>query len=43
MIIDAHVHMFPPEIVNRREKYFSGEPEFKLLYETPKSKLVPAE
>lgn len=43
MIIDAHVHMFPPEIVHQREKFFSNEPEFRLLYEPPKSKLVLAE
>ncbi len=43
MIIDAHVHLFPPEIVRRREKYFAGEPEFQLLYESPKAKLVLAE
>ena len=43
MIIDAHVHLFPPEIAHQREKFFSNEPEFRLLYEPPKSKLVLAE
>ncbi len=40
MIIDAHVHIFPPEIRDNREKFFVGEPDFKLLYESPKSRLV---
>jgi hypothetical protein len=43
MIIDFHVHTFPAEIRNHRERYFDAEPEFKLLYESPKSKLVAAE
>ena len=43
MIIDAHVHIFPPEIRDNREKFFVGEPDFKLLYESPKSRLVGAE
>ena len=43
MIIDFHVHTFPAEIREHREHFFDGEPEFKLLYESPKSKLVSAE
>ncbi|WP_319524037.1 amidohydrolase family protein [uncultured Desulfosarcina sp.] len=43
MIIDFHVHTFPAEIRDHRENFFDGEPEFKLLYESPKSKLVSAE
>jgi hypothetical protein len=43
MIIDFHVHTFPAEIRNHRDRYFDAEPEFKLLYESPKSKLVAAE
>jgi uncharacterized protein len=43
MIIDFHVHTFPAEIRDHRERFFEGEPEFKLLYESPKSKLVSAE
>ena len=42
MIIDFHVHTFPAEIRTHRDRYFDGEPEFKLLYESPKSKLVSA-
>lgn len=42
MIIDCHTHSFPREIRENREKYFPTEPAFKLLYETPKSRLVGA-
>lgn len=43
MKIDAHVHIFPPEIRDNREKFFVGEPDFELLYASPKSRLVGAE
>ncbi len=40
MIIDFHTHAFPKDIRENREKYFMGEPAFKLLYDSPKSRLV---
>ncbi|MCK5682186.1 amidohydrolase, partial [bacterium] len=40
MKIDVHVHIFPPEICANRGKFFSGEPDFELLYASPKSRLV---
>lgn len=43
MIIDFHVHTFPAEIRDHREFFLKPEPEFKILYENPKSKLVSAE
>ena len=43
MLIDFHTHIFPKEICENREKFFKGEPAFKLLYDSPKSKLVTAE
>ncbi|NPA25970.1 MAG: amidohydrolase family protein [Deltaproteobacteria bacterium] len=43
MKIDAHVHIFPPEICRQREKFFRREPDFELLYASPKAKLVGAE
>ena len=43
MIIDFHTHIFPPQIREHRERYFTGEPEFELLYEPPKAKLAGAE
>lgn len=42
MIIDCHTHSFPKEIRENRDKYFPTEPAFKLLYESPKSRLVDA-
>lgn len=42
MIIDFHTHIFPDNIRSRREAYFPSEPEFALLYRSPKSKLVGA-
>ncbi len=40
MIIDFHTHIIHPAVRESRENYFSDEPEFKLLYESPKSKLA---
>ncbi len=40
MIIDFHTHIFSKKIRGSREKYFFSEPAFKLLYRSPKSKLV---
>ncbi len=42
MIIDAHTHIFPEEIRKNRETYFSDEPAFKKLYQSPKSQLIGA-
>ncbi len=43
MRIDVHTHIFPPEMVERRERFFEGEPVFRLLYESSKSKLATVE
>ena len=40
MIIDCHVHIFPKQIRESRDKFFSGEPGFKLLYNAPNARLV---
>jgi predicted TIM-barrel fold metal-dependent hydrolase len=42
MIIDFHTHIFPKAIRENRETYFPSEPAFKLLYDSPGSKLVGA-
>jgi len=42
MIIDFHTHIFPPAIRQNRDRYFHAEPAFKLLYRSPKSKLIGA-
>ena len=43
MIADAHTHIFPPEIIADRGRFFDGEPAFRMLYENPKSKMVGSE
>jgi predicted TIM-barrel fold metal-dependent hydrolase len=40
MIIDTHTHIFPAKIRKNREKYFSAEPAFQKLYQSPKSRLI---
>lgn len=40
MIIDFHTHLIHSAVRDNREKFFFGEPGFKRLYESPKSKLV---
>jgi len=40
MILDAHTHVFPREICRSREDFFADEPAFRLLYDSPKSKMV---
>jgi predicted TIM-barrel fold metal-dependent hydrolase len=40
MILDAHTHIFPEEVCRRREDFFADEPAFRLLYDSPKSKMV---
>ena len=42
MIIDTHTHLFPEKIRKNKEAYFSGEPAFQKLYQSPKSKLIGA-
>jgi uncharacterized protein len=43
MIVDVHTHIFPKFICGRRSDFFDREPAFKLLYESPKSKMADAE
>jgi len=40
MIIDAHTHIFPPEIRQGRDKFFPAESAFKLLYQSPRARLI---
>ncbi len=40
MIIDSHTHLFPKQVKEDRSVYFKNEPEFKLLYNSPKSKIT---
>jgi uncharacterized protein len=43
MIIDFHTHIFPKSIRVNRQNFFPGEPAFRLLYESPKSRLAGAQ
>ena len=43
MVIDVHTHIFPREIIENRERFFTNESAFKLLYDSPKSKMVGAD
>ncbi len=40
MIIDAHTHIFPENVRLNRSAYFDAEPEFKLLYNSPKAAIA---
>lgn len=40
MIIDCHTHVFPPKIIQNRDKYAASDPGFALLYSSPRAKLV---
>ncbi len=40
MIIDVHTHIFPRQVRQNREKFFSSESNFELLYQSPKAKLI---
>jgi len=40
VIIDSHTHLFPETVSLDRSPYFKNEPEFKLLYDSPKSKII---
>ncbi|MFZ2448856.1 MAG: amidohydrolase family protein [Syntrophobacteraceae bacterium] len=42
MVVDAHTHIFPPEVASGRERFFSGEPEFRMLYASRKAKMAVA-
>jgi predicted TIM-barrel fold metal-dependent hydrolase len=43
MIIDSHIHIFPPKVREKRKDFFDHEPAFKLLYSVPGSRLSGAE
>jgi hypothetical protein len=42
-IIDFHTHLFPASIRTARERFFDGEPAFRLLYDSPKSRMAGAD
>jgi len=40
VIIDSHTHLFFQAVADDRTPFFDNEPEFKLLYDSPKSKIA---
>jgi predicted TIM-barrel fold metal-dependent hydrolase len=42
-LVDAHVHIFPPEMVRARETYLDRDERFHALYSSPKARLATAE
>jgi uncharacterized protein len=40
MIVDVHTHIFPPDVIRERDRFFTGEPEFQLLYGAPRAKMA---
>ncbi len=42
-IVDAHVHVFPPEVVAGREHFAALDPHFAALYANPRARLATAE
>jgi len=43
VIIDFHVHVFPPKVRDHIHHYFESEPFFRHLYESPRAHLTTAE
>ena len=43
MIIDAHTHIFPPDIATHRERYCIRDAWFDALYRNPRARLATAE
>ena len=43
MIVDAHTHVFPPEIAANRDRLLELEPTFAELYSNPRARLATAD
>lgn len=43
MIIDFHTHIFPPEVIARRDEFCGRDPWLEELYGNPKAKMASAE
>jgi predicted TIM-barrel fold metal-dependent hydrolase len=42
-IVDAHIHIFPPEVAADRDRFVRLDPHFAALYANPKARLATAE
>lgn len=40
MIIDVHTHIFPPDVIERRETFAKRDPSFDFIYGNPKARMV---
>lgn len=43
MIIDAHSHVFPPEVRHKRDEYLARDAAFRELYASPKARIATAD
>lgn len=43
MIVDAHTHIFPPEVIARRADYTARDPWFATLYGDPQARMADAD
>lgn len=43
MIVDFHTHIFPPEVIARRDEFCGRDPWLEELYGSPKAKMASAE
>lgn len=43
MVIDSHTHIFPPDIIRRRDFFCARDPWFNALYSNPRATLASAE
>jgi predicted TIM-barrel fold metal-dependent hydrolase len=42
-LVDAHVHVFPPELIRRREACLDKDPRFASLYASPTARMATAD
>jgi len=42
MIVDAHAHVFPPAVIERREQLLATEPAFAAIYTSPEARMCTA-
>jgi predicted TIM-barrel fold metal-dependent hydrolase len=43
MIVDFHTHIFPPDVIERRQDYADRDPAFAHIYGNPSARMVDAE
>jgi predicted TIM-barrel fold metal-dependent hydrolase len=42
-VVDAHIHIFPPDVAADRDRFFPLDPHFAELYTNPRARLATAE